>query len=249
MSSVDKVVVKFSAVKVHAVCTPTLASFVRAPPMLASMARAPPMVLIFGLLLVNEVCARGKCSPETRCLNSPDFGVSDSSTFFAPVGAHPSDISTYNLGMNANNTITPGRCKYGHTDIAGSTMSLAGTVRKCPLDGGTCGWSINWYNCTCVSREHAVNSWNPDGNWAVGGVFISMGVLLLAYNCKATVSDLRKKRWTGDGRCGPGCDVSNKGVFFFWSLVLLVFCIPGAMIGGAIYNFYLATRDFRSAPP
>ena len=107
------------------------------------------------LLLVPGAYGRGKCNPETRCLNSPDEGLSESSRF-PPPNVSSAQLAIYEAGMEFAIKGTQ-RCEHGHVDLEGADLPLD-EMRKCPLnrDDGSCGWVISYYHCTCVSREQAL---------------------------------------------------------------------------------------------
>ena len=145
------------------------------------------------LLLVPVVHGRGKCSPETRCTNSPDEGLSSTSEFLPPTGASPLELAAYKAGMNYS---IPGtqQCLYGHVDLEGSSMTLEDT-RICPLkDGGMCGLVIDYYVCTCASRERALASHDNTSSWSGFGVFLGFGLFIgfyfLVQCCKNLSSSL-----------------------------------------------------------
>ena len=50
--------------------------------------------------LVAAVHARGRCRPETRCINSPDEGLTDVSEFFMPTNATAAEMAIYQQGVD-----------------------------------------------------------------------------------------------------------------------------------------------------
>ena len=197
--------------------------------------------VVWSSLLVQEVNARGRCSPETRCSNSPDLGLSETSSFFPPPNASNFDLSIYNEGMQF---AVPGtqRCMYGHMDLAGAAMPLRDT-RQCPKNDGYCGFSIAYYNCTCVSRERVMSAYNAAVYWAAFGVFLGFGLFLSVNWFFISKMALSPGRWSGDGACGPGCDCTEQGVCQFWMLFVFMLALPVALIVAGVYNMTLALRD------
>jgi len=194
------------------------------------------------VLAVPVVHGRGKCTPETRCTNSPDEGLSSTSEFLPPTGASPSELAAYKAGMNYS---IPGteQCLYGHVDLEGSSMTLEDT-RTCPLkDGGMCGLVIDYYVCTCASRERALASHDSRPSWAGFGVLLGFGLFMGLYFLFQCCKNLSSSLWSGDGYCGPGCDCSEQGIFWFWFVVFIAFCLPAGLIAGAIYNLLEALKS------
>ena len=112
-------------------------------------------VLLFLLQLAQSRAAAGhdSCSPERRCTNSPQQGLSESSEFLVEEGWSAQEVAWFHAGMQYAIEGTR-RCQFGHVDLEGSDNATA-SVRLC-AGRGLCGWSIATHPCTCVSQERAM---------------------------------------------------------------------------------------------
>ena len=96
---------------------------------------------------------------------------------FCTTNATASDLAKYQAGMQFADAST-GKCKYGHNDLDGSALPISDT-RQCPKSDGTyCGFDIDYFDCTCVSRERALAAYSSDGYWAAFWVFIGFGTFI-----------------------------------------------------------------------
>ena len=64
-----------------------------------SMSRNTTFLALALLTYATHVHARGRCTPETRCRNSPDGGLSESSEFLPPENATAAQLQTFLAGM------------------------------------------------------------------------------------------------------------------------------------------------------
>jgi hypothetical protein len=110
-------------------------------------------------LLVAPVSARRgqKCRPESRCVNSPDNGLHQSSQFL------PLDNLTHGLTVTSGDRFVyqdgmryakPGtlECLYGHTDLDNS-RAANDEPKRCGSTGWGCGYKIEYHFCTCSARR------------------------------------------------------------------------------------------------
>ena len=209
------------------------------------MSRNTTFLALALLTYATHVHARGRCTPETRCRNSPDGGLSESSEFLPPENATAAQLQTFLAGMQyaVNGT---SRCLYGHEDLAGAVLSMADT-RSCPKGDGYCGWVIDYFDCTCAPRERALAAYDASGYWAAFGVFLGFGLFTVVYWIMITMRDLENGRWSGDGDFGPGFDCSQEGVCSFWFIIFIAFGCPTGMLVAAFWNLHLALRDVELA--
>lgn len=190
--------------------------------------------------LCTPAAAR-KCHPETRCLNSPDAGTSELSSFSVPAGASAADRETFSEGMRLYGMSGTERCMYGHTDLEGYRLQNT-SARTCPQGAGTCGWSVTNYFCTCASRELALAAYDPADMLGGAAVMMAFGATFAIVWGVQVLKDLR------DGKeLSPGCDFSDPGVLRFWIVLIFALALPVGLISGAAYVFSLAARD-RYAP-
>ena len=193
-------------------------------------------VALLAVFTVSPTLGARKCEPETRCINSPDLGITSTSTFFPPIGATSEQLALFHAGMQ--HSADGKSCIYGHTDLNGTQRLLSETKKCYEYEGGSCGWSVTEYMCTCASKERARASYDTT-SYIAGGVVLACfgGVVLLVY-CVFFCRDY----WNDDLEL-PGCECGEPGVLRFWMALLLAFALPSGFLGGAAYAFMLAARD------
>lgn len=186
-------------------------------------------------ILLDSVSARGRCRPETRCINSPDEGLSDSSEFTTPVNVSTSEMNIWIAQMAEYSTpgINGGRkCMHGHTNLEGTTLPLSET-RMCtlPSEQDWCGWSVAPHVCTCVSSQRAKANYDATSDWALFGVFLFFALSSGVYTTVLA--------------CQDGCDdmPSNCDSPKFWLLFLIWFLMPFGFLGGSVVMLVRALRD------
>ena len=201
--------------------------------------------LLSSCLLAQEVRARAGCIPETRCRNSnqPSTSVLNSAARL-PEFLRPPDGSVMAVDMAAYEAglahVESGKlsCKFGHTDLEGARLPMEST-RRCPQRAGTtCGTDVSYYYCACVSRERAVASHSPEGDWAGFGVLLFFAGMLgggYFFNCREAGSYMHTLREADGG------SVLKK--VLFWFILGIMIALPFVCLGAAVYFLTLALRD------
>ena len=104
---------------------------------------------------------RGKCSPETRCTNSPDEGLSSTSEFLPPTGASPCcalELAAYKAGMNYSIPGTQLQCltvRFRH-EMHGPIPENAHTVWSC---GRPPRFWLSLFCPTALDSVHEASEW------------------------------------------------------------------------------------------
>ena len=192
--------------------------------------------LCFFLGLLAPALAARKCEPETRCINSPDLGITSTSTFFAPKNATSEQLKIFQSGME--HARPDGSCVFGHTDLAGTQRALDETKKCFDYEGFSCGIAVTNYMCTCASKERVRASYDNSGLLGGAIVLCAFGCVFLFAQCFFTLRDYIN----GDLDL-PGCDCSEPGVSRFWMTILVSLILPTFFLGGATWAFVEAFKD------
>lgn len=195
------------------------------------------------LIVLSAACitARGrKCRPESRCVNSPDQGLSQDSEFLPLDNFSATALEVYYYQDGMARYAMPGtrRCLYGHTDVANSRKPN-NEATQCGSTGWGCGYRKHFEFCTCVSRERALDSYNPDGLKVGGGILIGSGILILLVWILQTMRDRERNRYHGDGGLWPTCEPEQRKM---WGLLLCLLLLPLGCIGGGVAMILQANR-------
>ena len=217
-----------------------------------------PYLLLVALSAPMQVIARRRCEPETRCINSPDLGLSETSSFFLPTEApdgsggrrtvNAEELALYRAGMawRKYEPATPhgtdeGTCQYGHIDLLGTEKPLAESERdqKCyDYEGLTCGFQVTEFLCTCASRDRAQTQFSSEGYMWAAIVFGSFGAVMGLTQCCLICKDRRD----GIGSLPP-CDPNEEGCFHFYFTMLLLLSLPVGFSIATAWNLVLYARD------
>ena len=182
--------------------------------------------------LVAAVHARGRCRPETRCINSPDEGLTDVSEFFMPTNATAAEMAIYQQGVDRYSVqgSVGRRCLHGHLDLAGAQTN---ETRPCERAEGYCGWNVAFHMCTCVSPEAAQANYSITGYLVMAPIFIVFGIFQFVL-----VYVLDRK----DDTTYPSCSDGAEAVAWYF-LAALYLCIPIGLVGGGVACIFMALRD------